>query len=207
MEHVWLEPRRNRGWPWPEGSYGLTPMYGEDGWCRGCGIPLVHQLGSIVLKRSSRDNFAGAWLPNWQFEAFCVDGKLGAELVGSYRVRTLPVGWRGSEGDAALQILADQDDAFYFDPGRLEAAAVEVHGEAGEKCGQCGKWKWNPVSLNRLPPAIIDRPVVRDVIIGRDWFGSGLNAFRRVLFSRRLGEWLASSSPRDLRVVPAEVQR
>lgn len=30
-EYVELYLKRNRGWPWPEDSWGLTPMFGEDG--------------------------------------------------------------------------------------------------------------------------------------------------------------------------------
>lgn len=33
-DYVEIVLRRNRGWPWPEDSWGLSPMYGEDGWCR-----------------------------------------------------------------------------------------------------------------------------------------------------------------------------
>lgn len=32
-EYVELHLERNRGWPWPEDSWGLTPTFGEDGWC------------------------------------------------------------------------------------------------------------------------------------------------------------------------------
>lgn len=45
---VMLYSRRNRGWPTAEASWGLTPMFGADGWCRGCGRPLREQTGSIV---------------------------------------------------------------------------------------------------------------------------------------------------------------
>jgi len=39
MDYAELALRRNRGWPWPEKSRGLTPMYDEDGWCDSCGMP------------------------------------------------------------------------------------------------------------------------------------------------------------------------
>jgi hypothetical protein len=48
-----LSLKRNRGWPWPENSYGLTPLFGEDGWCRSCGVPRHPQTGSLILQRKS----------------------------------------------------------------------------------------------------------------------------------------------------------
>jgi hypothetical protein len=43
MDFVQLDWKRNRGWPWPEDSWGLDSMYGPDGWCHACGIPLREQ--------------------------------------------------------------------------------------------------------------------------------------------------------------------
>lgn len=42
-------------------------MYGEDGWCRACGVPQRAQCGSMVLQRKGL-TVAGAWVPNWQFD-------------------------------------------------------------------------------------------------------------------------------------------
>src|SRR5260370_5519256 len=50
MDFVHLSLRRNRGWPWPEDSWGLDSMYGETGWCHSCGTPLHEQSGSLTLQ-------------------------------------------------------------------------------------------------------------------------------------------------------------
>ena len=78
---VWLDLKRNRGWPWPEDSWGLTPMFGEDGWCRSCGVPKGPQTGSIVLQRKGFKVVEGAWVPNWQFDALCLERSVADEAA------------------------------------------------------------------------------------------------------------------------------
>ena len=78
-DFVELCAKRNRGWPWPEDSYGLTPMFGKGGWCRSCGTPLHAQSGSLVLQRRGL-TVSGAWVPNWQFDVICMEQSL-ADLV------------------------------------------------------------------------------------------------------------------------------
>lgn len=63
IEFVEFGLTRNSGWPWPEDSWGLDPMFGEDGWCRSCGVPRRPQSGSLVLQRKGAVA-EGVWIPN-----------------------------------------------------------------------------------------------------------------------------------------------
>lgn len=84
-EYVEIRLRRNMGWPWPEDSWGLTSMFGEDGWCRSCAVPQHPQTGSIVLQRKDL-RLEGGWVPNWQFDVYCLAGGLALEAAERFGV-------------------------------------------------------------------------------------------------------------------------
>src|SRR4051794_23741614 len=104
-DFVELYVKRNRGWPWPEDSWGLTPMFGEDGWCRYCGVPLRAQCASLVLQRKSVTAVEGAWVPNWQFDAICVEQRLEKSVAAGFAVELRPIEWHGASPGAAAQIV------------------------------------------------------------------------------------------------------
>jgi hypothetical protein len=123
-DYVYLEARRHRGWPWHEESYGLTPMFGEDGWCRVCGIPQREQRGDLILQRSGL-KVAGAWVPNWQFDAYCVERSLAEEIAARFGVRLRNVGWpRGGNGDVMQTVPTVVGDPWYDDSSLASAAAT-----------------------------------------------------------------------------------
>lgn len=81
---VALSPRFTSGWPWAEDSYGLGPIYRDDGWCRGCcGTPLVEQSGALVIQGSKLPS-AEVWMPNWLFDVVCVSAAMAYDIEGRF---------------------------------------------------------------------------------------------------------------------------
>ena len=200
---------RNRGWPWPEDSWGLTPMYGEDGWCRACGVPRHDQTGHLVLQTKDLKSIAGAWTPNWQFDAICLERKLAARIADRFRVELRDVHWpRRAPGDVK-QIVARTVGEAWFDHGQLRERLLSVHGSAGALCPKCGIWRWMPLAFAPTPPRtdevlppLLDVPGLKDVDVAAspEWFGDGWNAFRQIVVRRELAQLVVDASPRDFRI-------
>ncbi|HMO12312.1 MAG TPA: hypothetical protein PKB06_12615 [Actinotalea sp.] len=197
---VALTPRFNSGWPWPEDSYGLDPMYGPRGWCRGCGTPLAEQTGALVVQ-GRKFPAAEVWMPNWHFDVVCVSARLAAELEEAFEVdlgdvhkpRTGPTGVKQFR-----PVVAGTD---WHRPEDLSRSVVARHREyegerTGSTCARCGRWKWLPVLESEVPILGASLVADGDVIASGEVFGAGLKAFRHLLFRRRLGEHLVAAEPR-----------
>jgi hypothetical protein len=200
-DFVQLYYRRNRGWPWPEDSWGLTPMYGEDGWCRSCGIPKVEQSGSLAIQRKGMARCDEVWVPNWQFDTFCLEKGLADKVAERFRVRFTTIDWRGSSPCEAAQLVVAATEVPWFDTEALRRVAIARHGTAGADCPECGIWRWMPLPFGTLPP-LRSQPEFADadVAASPEWFGDGWNAFRQVLFRRELAEFIAAANPRGFEV-------
>lgn len=200
LEEAFVEMvlRRNRGWPWPDDSWGLTPMFGEDGWCRACGTPLSEQIGSLRLQRKGMQAARGAWIPNWRFDAICLDAALAEEVRARFPVSLLPLKWPRGEDAGAFQLVVPSGDVAWFDRDELGAAARARHGTDGARCGRCGTWRWMPLEGDLLPPLCVPgRELCGDAVASPEWFGDGCQSFRQILVRRSLGELLVHASPRD----------
>lgn len=206
-DFVDLELRRNRGWPWPEDSWGLTPMYGEDGWCRSCGVPLRAQSGSLILQTRGFGLVKGAWVPNWQFDAYCLETSVADHAVASgYSLPLLPIEWHGQSPGDATQIVPPTVGSAWFDPEELRKRTIAKHGAAGAECHECGVWRWYPLLSEEMPP-------YRYATIGDDthvaaspeWFGDGHQAFRQIVVRRGVADMIVAAGPRDFRI--REIQR
>lgn len=198
---VQLYWKRNRGWPWPEDSWGLTPMFGVDGWCHSCGVPRHPQTGSIILQRK-RMKVEGGWVPNWQFDVICVEKVIAEEAAVRFNLELREVAWHPESPGDAMQIVVPTVGDAWFDPGELREKAIERHGVAGATCSDCGVWRWMPLTFGFLPPLRIT-PMIPDnidIAASPEWFGDGWKAFRQILVRRELAELLAASSPRDFKV-------
>jgi hypothetical protein len=184
-------------------------MYGQDGWCRSCGVPRSAQTGSLVLQRKSF-KVRGAWTPYWQYDAICLEPALAQELAEGFRLDLIGVRWHASSLGDARQIVAPTVGTAWFDPGELRRRTIAQHGKAGAECTQCGVWRWLPLgfepalpsSRETLPP-LLDVPEFEgfELVASPEWFGDGCNAFRQVLVRRSLAEAIVSASPRDFRIV------
>lgn len=127
-------------------------MFGEDGWCRSCGVPRHGQTGNLVLQTKGLKSIAGAWTPNWQFDVICVERELAARIADRFRVELRDVDWRGDAPGEAKQIVAPTVGEAWFDPGQLREKAMAVHGSAGALCPDCRVWRWMPLGFAPVPP-------------------------------------------------------
>lgn len=199
-EFVSLLAKRHRGWPWPEGSAGRTPMFGEDGWCHRCGVPRGPQAGHLTLQRKDL-TVSGCWKPNWLFDEICVDTELAAEVRERFDVELRPVKWARTASGDAFQIVIPTVGEQWFDHVELTRATVEVHGEAGATCPVCRRWKWMPLRHELLPSFVgVDEGWSVDIAGSPEWFGDGRASKRQIVVRRELAELLAGTSPRDVRM-------
>lgn len=200
-DYVEITLRRNRGWPWPEDSWGLTPMFGEDGWCRSCGVPQHEQSGSIILQRRGLAAIAGGWVPNWQFDVYCLEKGLAARAAEAFGVGLRPVEWVKRPPGEARQVVIRSTAEPWFNPSELAERISHVHGEASKTCEVCGVTRWLPVGLDILPrppaTAVVGAPAV---IACPEWFGVGKRSFRQILWRRDLADFLLAASPRDFKI-------
>ena len=208
---VHLAAKRNRGWPWPEDSFGLTPMFGDDGWCHACGVPQREQTGSIVLQRKGFKTTGRAWEPSWQHDVLCVERDEALSLAGRFGLGLRDVEWHPSAPCEASQILAPVVGEAWFDHDELRERTAHVHGRAGATCEECGVWRWLPLGFSPLPPLnvevlppLLELPEVA-IAVSPEWFGDGLKAYREMLVARELAEVIAAASPRDFSIVDPAV--
>lgn len=201
MEYVAITLRRNRGWPWPEDSWGLTPMFGEDGWCRICGVPMHEQTGSIVLQRSGLSTIAGAWVPYWQYDVYCLEATLAAEAAARFGVELRPVEWPRSPAGEVKQIVIRSTAHPWFNPREIAERVSRVHGEASEYCGACGLKRWLPVGMVDLPvPPPTTFAADPAVVASPEWFGAGAQSFRQILWRSDFADFLVAASPKDFMI-------
>ena len=199
-EYVQLYWKRNRGWPWPEDSWGLTPMFGADGWCHSCGVPRHPQTGSIVFERKGMV-VEGGWVPNWQFDVICVESAVAERAASRFDLDLRQVHWHATAPGEAVQIVVPTVGSSRFDQDELRDKAIETHSVAGAACPDCGIWRWMPLAFGFLPPLRVTPELDGvDVAASPEWFGDGKKAFRQVLVRRGLAELLAAASPRDFKV-------
>jgi hypothetical protein len=201
MDFVHLYLKRNRGWPSPEDSWGLTPMFGVDGWCRLCGLPLRDQCGPLTLRRTGMASPEGVWIPNWRFDAVCVSGQVATDLE-AFDIELRPIAWVGRGGAPAWQLVLPSTEGRWFDPEQLRARTIARHGVDGEKCAGCGRWRWMPLPIAELPP-FVGGEVLNGVeaAASPEWFGAGHQSFRKLLFRRDLAQLLAGASPKDFKII------
>lgn len=200
-EFVHLYWKRNRGWPWPEGSWGLDSMFGVEGWCHSCGIPLRDQCGPLTLKRAELVPLVGGWVPNWRFDTVCLEGSIAERVMERFQVELRDVQWKGESPGIARQIVIPSVGSAWFDREKLYELAIDRHGTAGVRCASCGTWRWMPLTYGLLPP--VTSEVFRtdlDAIASPEWFGDGLQSFRQVLFRRELADLIATASRKDFKV-------
>lgn len=198
-DYVEIVLRRNRGWPWPESSWGLTPMFGEDGWCKACGLPQHPQSGSVVLQRRGLTP-TGGWVPHWQFDVYCLDSRL-VELAA----RTFDLNFRSifaptGEEYAAQQIIIQSTAQEWFDPEEIELLIAPIHGVDFDRCSACGQRRWMPVGMDVLPvpPPSVFR-AKPPVVASPEWFGAGFQSFRQIVWRRDVAEFLVQHAPKDFK--------
>lgn len=198
MDYVALRYKKNRGWPWPEVSLGLEPMYGPDGWCHTCAIPKHEQTGSLVLERKGLTSARGAWTPYWHDDIICVDTQLATEISSTFDIELKEIAWPRKSNTQAFQLQIPVGSTPWFKPTELEAATIAIHGETGSTCEACGTWRWMGLAPDNVPP-LVDGVLegAGAIIASPEWFGDARHAYREVRLVRELAALLAAKSPQD----------
>lgn len=203
-EWVALDYRFTPGWPWLEDSYGLDPMFGEDGWCHSCGTPSRQQIGHLTLQGSGFPK-APVFIPNWQFNAICLDAPTAEDVASRFNVVMREVHKPRTGGTGVQQLLPSVTTDSWYDRDALSQVVLARHREysgdtTGAACSECSRWRWLPVSewdVAPLPEAI-DGPT--DFIGSPEMFGDGWKTFRHLLMRRALAETLVAANPRTFSV-------
>ena len=180
MEFVQLYWKRNRGWPWPEDSWGLSSMFGDDGWCHSCGVPRRPQTGALTLQRKGLAPLKGVWMPNWQFDAICLERSVAAEIPDRFNVELREVAWHGTAPGEAMQLVAPSVGDAWFDPDELRKKATARHGTPGATCPECGVWRWQRCQLASAAGTSIgigdfNGDNLSDLTIGVPSYGDGVD--------------------------------
>jgi len=177
-------------------------MFGEDGWCHKCEVPRRAQCGSLVLQARGWGSVAGAWVPHFQPDAYCLEGSLAERIAAAgFALSLLPIVWHGRPPGSAVQIVVPTIGEAWFDPDELRARTVARHGAPGKSCAECGVWRWYGLNWDQMPP--YRHPTMPEdvhVAASPEWFGSGGLAFRQFIFRRELAEMIVAASPRDFKV-------
>lgn len=191
--------RRNRGWPWPESSWGLAPMFGEGGWCKACGLPQHPQSGSVVLQRKGLTP-TGGWVPNWQFDVYCLDSSLAERAASDFGLEFRPILTPTGEEYAAQQVVIQSTVQEWFDPEEIEWRIAPIHGVGFEICSICERRRRMPVGMDVLPmpPSSVfaTRP---PVVASPEWFGAGFQSYRQIVWRRDVAEFLVREAPKDFK--------
>lgn len=196
-DYVGLTSRFTSGWPWPEPSWGLDPMYGAEGWCHGCGVPQVPQIAGLVLQASKFPS-SSFWMPNWQFDALCVRREMARQIIETFALRTLPVTQPRSAETGVVQLIPEVENHPWFDREALADRVRARHGGLGAECPACGVWRWLPIPTAELPSAAVASDAA--FVASPEWFGDGYASFRELRFSRPLAEALVDLNPRVWRI-------
>lgn len=176
-------------------------MYGDEGWCRGCGTPLVEQCGSLVVQ-ASKFPTAKVWMPNWLFDVVCVAEGVAHEIDKRFTVDLGEVNKPRTGPTGVKQIRPVQTALPWYRPDELSEAVRARHRQhdgdrTGSTCGSCGRWKWLPVSEHEATLVGSALESSSDVITSPEVFGDGMKTFRHLLFRRDLGQTLVGASPRN----------
>jgi hypothetical protein len=200
-EWVNLSARFTSGWPWPEESWGLDPMYGASGWCRACGTPRHEQTGRLTIQGSTFPK-AQVWMPNWRFDAVCVSAAIAEQLEGKFAVQLRPVEKPRVGETGAVQLLpAPTTQAWHRDEDLTRAVLARQSrfdgDRTGARCATCGVWRWLPVEESDVPTLALSLESSEDLIASPEWFGDGFKSFHHLAVRRPLAEFLQAASPRN----------
>lgn len=194
--YVELRALRERGWLWPQSSFGLSSMYGPDGWCQECGVPSRSQSGPVTLQRKAI-RVEGAWTPHWHPSVLCAADALGSQLTALFGVERRSVAWHPAPAGIAAQLVVPVTDEPWFDITELEVHVRARHGLTGKECATCGTWKWLPMDWGQLPLIRWTSTPTSALVSGPEWFGAGKVAFHQVLAQDSLAAMIERASPRD----------
>lgn len=198
-----LSARFTPGWPWPEESWGMDPMYGPEGWCHACGTPVHEPTGPLVMQ-GRKFPTAEAWTPNWLFDTVCISASLAAHIDDRFDVAFGEV-HKPRTGDTGVRyLIPEQTVDSWYDAEFLDRE-VRVNrfsfgppqrDSAGATCAKCHKWRWMPWAGGGAPVHAAAICADSDVLASPEIFGDGSMTYRHLLFRLPLAQLIASSAPR-----------
>ena len=197
-DFVALTSRFTSGWPWPESSYGLDPMYGPKGWCHECGIPQVPRLGGMVLQASKFPTSA-FWVPNWRYDALCVRLDDAVDVISDFDLTTIEVSTPRGAGTGVVQLVPEVAQAPWFNHFALSSRVRARHRSLGSDCPSCRNWRWLPLKSEEYPPASIASTAA--FVASAEWFGAGVRSMHELRFLRPLAKALVALNPRVWSIV------
>ncbi|WP_182380138.1 hypothetical protein [Nocardioides sp. WS12] len=179
-------------------------MYGEDGWCHSCGTPFSEQTGHLTLQGSGFPT-ASVFIPNWQFNAICLDAATAQNVAARFNVSMREVRKPRSGGTGVQQLIPSVGKEPWYDPEELGRVVLERHRQysgnsIGATCSACGRWRWLPVVEGDAPirPQALSGDT--DLIASPETFGDGWSTHRHLAVRRALAETLVSANPRTFSI-------
>lgn len=185
-----LEPGWHHGYPQPdEEHFGYRDAtYSRAGFCEPCGIGLT-QKAPFQMRSEPKWGRNGILQLHWVFDEFFVTPEVWRAVFQPHGVGCQPVlDTRGAELKTVVQLVIQEE------------ASVVVEGLASERCAQCGRIKYLPVTRGAFPP-LVGAPSAR-MVRTREYFGSGAAAYRGVLVSRDVARALTEEKVRGASVRP-----
>lgn len=178
------------GYPQPgEDDFGyLQATYDLSDYCPDCGVG-ARQIAPFQFKSEPRWGHRGMLQLNWVFDEFFVRVGPDADPFRNQGIVTRPVIDR-SRHELATVAQLDIGGEVHLDTRRLDA----------QTCPSCRRTKFRPVVRGELPP-FLEEPEV-GAVKSSEWFGSGHNAYREVLISKRLRESISRRVARGVSFVP-----
>jgi hypothetical protein len=190
----WLElmPDWHHGYPQPdEDVFGYRQAtYSLIDWCSQCGIGLK-QKAPFQMKGEPKWGKNGILQLNWVFDEYFVTPEVWTSIFRPRGIDRRPVtNTEGVELKTVVQLVIDEE------------VGIVSAGLASDRCGNCGRTKYLPVTRGPFP-ALAEEPN-RALARTREYFGSGGQADKRVLASRDVAHRLASDKVRGASLRPVQ---
>jgi hypothetical protein len=189
----WLEIGAwHHGYPQPdEDVFGYRQVtYDLTGWCEQCGIG-KQQKAPFQMKGEPKWGRHGILQLTWVYDELFVTPEVWTAVFERYGIPCQRVlNTKGIELETVVQLVI-QDDV-----------SVMTEGLSFERCANCGRVKYLPVTRGPLP-ALTNEPS-RAMARTREYFGSGGQADMRVLISQELVRSLVAAKVRGTSMRPLQ---
>lgn len=177
-------------------------MYGDQGWCPSCGVPIGARSGPLALQKKGLPKPEGVWRPYWHDDVICLESRLAEEAERRFALQHRPVTWpRGVPSNISEVIIPVVGESWY-EAEKLCQRALKHYGKpVGNRCRECEPWKWMPLAAYTASQLHGEASTYMGPIMASpEWFGDGFAAFRHVLLRRDVALFLESHGRRDFRI-------
>lgn len=188
-----LAPEWHCGYPQPdEGNFGYRlATYDVTALCDRCGIGM-RQIAPFQMKGEPKWGAKGILQLNWVFDEYFVTPAVWKEVFKPHQVPCRPVmNTRGEALRTVVQLVVEEE------------CSIDVNGLPFERCSQCDRIKYLPVTRGPFPGwkgtpgSLMART--------RESFGSGAGAFKGVLVAAEIARTLRAKKVRGVSLKPARL--